>query len=97
VLHISLRERESATWGWSSGLVPKGDKRVNILESREVRVGTTVGVLDGARRAGKGRIGTIEKTYGHPDYLAVDVRFDDGSDELYWYYELRTSEPQRPL
>jgi hypothetical protein len=65
------------------------------LESREARVGTSVGVLDGARRAGKGRVGTIEKTYGHPDYLAVDVRFDDGSAELYWYYELRTIEPWR--
>jgi hypothetical protein len=73
------------------------DKAVNILESHEAQIGTSVGVLDGARRAGKGHVGTIEKTYGHPDYLAVDVRFDDGSAELYWYYELRTIEPQRSL
>jgi len=51
-----------------------------------------VGVLDGAKRAGKGRVGTIERTYGHPDYLAMDVRFADGSIELYWYHELRTIE-----
>jgi len=64
------------------------------LESREARIGTAVGVLDGAKRTGKGRVGTIEQTYGHPDYLAVDVRFRDGSVELYWYHELRTMEGQ---
>ena len=67
------------------------------MESHEARIGTSVGVLDGAKRAGKGRVGTIERTYGHPDYLAVDVRFDDGRAELYWYYELRTIEPQHSL
>ena len=64
------------------------------MESREARIGTAVGVLDGAKRTGKGRVGTIEQTYGHPDYLAVDVRFRDGSVELYWYHELRTMEGQ---
>jgi hypothetical protein len=48
-----------------------------------------VSALDGAKRTGKGRIGTIERIYGHPDYLAMDVRFEDGSVELYWYHELR--------
>jgi hypothetical protein len=66
------------------------------LESREARIGTAVGVLDGARRAGKGRLGIVERTYGHPDYLAVDVLFEDGSVELYWFHELRTME-QPPL
>ena len=51
-------------------------------------------VLDGAKRAGKGRLGTIERTYGHPDYLAVDVLFEDGSIELYWYHELRAMKRQ---
>ena len=63
------------------------------MDSREARIGKLVRVLDGAKRAGKGRVGTIESTYGHPDHLAIDVRFDDGSAELYWYYELRTIEP----
>jgi hypothetical protein len=62
------------------------------LESREARIGTSVEVLDRGKRSGKGCGGTIERTYGHPDYLAVDVRFEDGSAELYWYYELRTTE-----
>jgi hypothetical protein len=62
------------------------------LESQEARIGTLVGVLDGAKRPGEGRIGTVERTYGHPDYLAMDVRFQDGTVELYWYHELRRME-----
>jgi hypothetical protein len=58
------------------------------LESYEARIGALVRVLDGVKRTGKGHIGTIERTYGHPDYLAMDVRFEDGSVELYWYHEL---------
>ena len=62
------------------------------MESYEARTGTLVRVLDGARRAGKGRVGTVERTYGHPSYLAMEVRFEDGSVELYWYHELGTIE-----
>jgi len=62
------------------------------LESREARIGTSVGVLDRARRAGKGSAGTIVRTYGLPEYLAVDVLFEDGSVELYWHYQLQTME-----
>ena len=65
------------------------DKEANFMDSHEARVGTFVRVLDGVKRTGKGRVGTIERTYGHPDYLAMDVRFEDGSVELYWYHELR--------
>ena len=75
--------------GWSQ---TANDKGANFLESHEARIGTLVGVLDGVKRPGKGRVGTIEHTYGHPDYLAMDVRFKDGSTELYWYHELRTIE-----
>jgi hypothetical protein len=64
------------------------DKEVNVLNSHEVRVGTLVGLLDGIKRTGKGRIGTIERIYGDPDDLAMDVRFEDGSVPLYWYEEL---------
>jgi hypothetical protein len=68
------------------------DKEANVLNSHEARVGTLVRVLDGAKRTGKGRIGIIERTYGHPDYLAMDVRFEGGSVAIYWYYELRRME-----
>jgi len=73
------------------GSIPNGDNDQweTFLKSREASIGTSVGVLDGAKRAGKGRVGTIVRTYGHPDYLAVDVHFEDGSVELFWHHELR--------
>jgi hypothetical protein len=58
------------------------------LDSREARVGTLVRLVDGRRRNGRGSVGRIERTYGHPDYLAVDVRFEDGGAELCWHHEL---------
>jgi len=62
------------------------------MESREARVGTRVRLLDGARRGARGRVGTIERTFGHPDYLAADVRFEDGDAELCWHHELAKAE-----
>lgn len=59
------------------------------MKSEEARPGVSVRVLDAAKRGGRGRIGTIERTYGHPSYLAMEVRFEDGSVELYWYHELQ--------
>ena len=67
------------------------------MESREARVGTQVRLLDGAKRDGKGRVGTIERTYGHPDHLAMDVRFEDGSAELCWHHELATEGSAAPF
>ncbi len=58
------------------------------MESREARVGTLVRLLDGEKRDGKGCVGTVERTYGHPDYLAMEVRFEDGGVELCWHHEL---------
>ena len=58
------------------------------MESREARIGEPVWLMDGGRRIGKGRVGIVERTYGHPDYLAMEVRFEDGSAELCWHYEL---------
>ena len=58
------------------------------MRSEDVRLGVPVKVLDPVKRGGRGCAGTIERTYGHPSYLATEVRFDDGSRELYWYHEL---------
>ena len=62
------------------------------MGTHEARIGTLVRVLDGGKQTGMGRVGTVERTYGHPDHLAIDVRFEDGSVELYWYYELEVTE-----
>jgi hypothetical protein len=80
---------------WPRGL---GCTGVNLLDSREVRTGTVVRLLDGGKRGGKGCVGTVERTYGHPDYLALEVRFEDGSTELCWHHELaKVEEGARPF
>jgi hypothetical protein len=33
-------------------------------------------------------VGTIEKRWGNPSYLALDVLLDDGSRKLFWFHEL---------
>lgn len=66
------------------------------MESREARVGTQVRLLDGGRRGARGCVGTIERTYGHPDYVAVDVRFEDGNAELCWHHELAKEGSAQP-
>jgi len=74
---------------------PQGfdNEEANFLESHEARTGTVVRVLDGGKRPGKGRVGkVVERTFGHPSHLAMDVRFEDGSVELYWYHELGRTE-----
>jgi hypothetical protein len=69
-----------------------------LLESREARTGMAVRLMDGGRRGGKGCVGVVERTYGHPDYLAVDVRFEDGGAELCWHHELaKVEEGAQPL
>lgn len=67
------------------------------MDSREALVGTQVRLIDGNRRNGKGSVGRIERTYGHPDQLAVDVRFEDGGAELCWHYELAREGDAPPL
>jgi hypothetical protein len=36
----------------------------------------------------RGMVGTIEKRWGNPDYIALDVLLDDGRSELFWHHEL---------
>jgi hypothetical protein len=59
------------------------------VRSEEAQPGVPVKVLNPAKRVGRGRIGAIERTYGHPSCLALEVRFEDGSVDLYWYHELQ--------
>jgi hypothetical protein len=30
----------------------------------------------------------VEQSWGHPDFPALDVRFEDGRSELFWFHEL---------
>jgi len=43
---------------------------------------------DRSRPTLEGLLGTVQKTYGEPEYLAVDVRLEDGHLELFWFHQL---------
>jgi hypothetical protein len=66
---------------------------VNSLQSHEALIGARVRVLETDRRAEiRGMLGTIEHRWGHPEYLALDVRLDDGQLELFWAHGLESAE-----
>jgi hypothetical protein len=62
--------------------------------SEEARSGTRV--KDDYRKPElRGAVGKIVQSYGHPNYLALDVRLDDGRPELFWHHELEETEQRR--
>ena len=63
------------------------------MESQEARTGTTVRVKEGYRKRDLvGMRGTVQKCWGNPDYLAVDIELEDGRSELLWFHELEVVE-----
>ena len=49
------------------------------MESDEVHPGLLVRVREDRRRPElEGMVGTVRKSYGAPEYLAVDVELEDG-------------------
>jgi hypothetical protein len=66
------------------------------VQSHEARPGTAVRVKEGYRRPElEGMGGTIEHCWGSLDYLALDVRLEDGRSELFWFHQLDTVAPTR--
>ena len=63
------------------------------MESHEALIGGRVRVLETARRPElRGMLGTIEHRFGHPEYVALDVRLDSGRLELFWFHGLESAE-----
>lgn len=63
------------------------------LNSEEARIGMEVRVRDDhANPDLRGLIGTVEHVWGHPSYVAVDVRMANGHLGLFWYYQLEKAE-----
>jgi hypothetical protein len=68
---------------------------VNSIQLHEALIGTRVKVLETDRRAElRGMLGTIEHRWGHPEYLALDVRLDNGQLELFWAHGLESAEQE---
>ena len=59
------------------------------MESNEARPGVMVRVREGYRKSEfDGMLGTVKQTFGHPDYVAVDVQLVNGGLELFWHHQL---------
>jgi hypothetical protein len=59
------------------------------MELEDARVGTRVLVRSDYRKPHRrGSVGTIQKRYGTPDYMAFEVSFSDGQTELFWDHQL---------
>jgi hypothetical protein len=55
----------------------------------EAQIGKRVRIRQEHRgQALRGMVGTIEKGWGNPEYIALDVLLDDGRSELFWHHEL---------
>ncbi|HEX2107687.1 MAG TPA: hypothetical protein VHF70_00220 [Rubrobacteraceae bacterium] len=67
------------------------------MEAHDVRSGMTVRVREDSRRPElEGVLGTVQKSYGAPEYLAVDVLLDDGQLELFWFHQLDAISADQP-
>ena len=59
------------------------------MRSEEASIGARVRVgQSGLRSELRGLTGRIIRRWGHPEYLALDVRMEDGSSQLFWHHEL---------
>ena len=66
------------------------------MEPQEARTGAVVRVKEGYRKADLvGMRGTVQKCWGHPEYMAVDVRLEDGRTELLWFHQLGVLEGRK--
>jgi hypothetical protein len=53
------------------------------------RIGKRVRIrADHRSLALRGLEGMVENRWGNPEHVALDVLFDDGRLELFWYHEL---------
>jgi hypothetical protein len=63
------------------------------LQPHEALIGMRVRGLETDRRAElRGKVGTIEHRFRHPEHMALDVRLDDGRLELFWAHRLESAE-----
>ena len=64
------------------------------MRPEEAQIGKRVRVRKDHRNKAqlRGREGTIAQRWGNPDYPALDVLLDDGTQQLFWYHELEPVE-----
>jgi hypothetical protein len=57
-------------------------------EQAQIGARVKVGEESGLRSEWRGLTGTISGKWGNPEYLALDVLLDDGTQQLFWHHEL---------
>ncbi len=68
------------------------------VRSEEARIGARVRVGEsGLRSEWRGLTGTISGRWGNPEYLAIDVRMEDGRSQLFWHHELERVPGHEPV
>jgi hypothetical protein len=64
-------------------------KKCYHVLSEEAQIDKRVRVrVDHCSRLLRGRLGTIDKRWGDPTYVALDVLLEDGTQQLFWHHEL---------
>ncbi len=59
------------------------------MRSEQARIGAMVRVGESSLRSEwRGLTGRITERWGAPEYVALDVRLEDGSTQLFWHHEL---------
>jgi hypothetical protein len=67
------------------------------MKSDDVRIGVRARVREHHRIAERrGMVGRIVNRYGGEEYMAVDVRFPDGQQRLFWPEDLEEISSSRP-
>jgi len=65
-----------------------------VVRAQEARVGARVAVSGMHRiEERRGKVGTVVGCYGGEEYRAVDVRFPDGAQRLFWPQDLEERPP----
>jgi hypothetical protein len=83
----------TASKGPVSGPAEGSKGRAIPMKSEEAHVGKRVRVREAHRKANlRGRKDTIVERWGNPDYVALDVLFDEGHWQLFWYHELEEAD-----
>ena len=87
ILLLLLSEREDGrSWKVSlTAILEIGATSCNL--TRHVRA-SQCGCRKGTGSQFGGMRGTVEHSWGHPKYPALDVRLENGRLELFWFHEL---------
>jgi hypothetical protein len=65
----------------------RGERSETAASPKEAWVGVRVRV-NASDRERKGQVGVVERAFGHPEYLAFEVRFADGRSSLLWHHQV---------